>query len=517
MAPSKVEVIHAQRRGTAKVEHSNLEPLWQLRNTTTGKPIRAIRLRDVTAIEVSILHSERVILALVTAKRRHVFISTKPADANWDAVLVELRAATRGQFEKFRAPSLRRFPPIEYLFRGGEGAETQTKAKKEPTHLFSLPQELLDVIFDLAYPAVDRMSVVTPYVREGDYKRQVREGKRNSPMQPWTPKVNDFLVSKLFFKEASKAWVRNQHFSDMDFGVGVSISTEATVMRDFFRTGILGQHMTKASLSFHHTWRWIQWSGPLELPSLLDLTLKVGVEAFEPIEPRLAWKMSLEEKDFETIAQRWGLKHLRGLKRLVLIPDRAMYAETREERQSWKGNVSALESFLLPIVTKPRPRDQPGKDATSNVQAHLPYACLPSVNTASEACFGGRQDVATPRGEGDVDRFPPKTFRAFKLPAGVRMTGEGLLLEPWVLNPLLLSRRVDFIKQNVEHIMGIFKEAGTVKRPGGRMKKLEEMVTNPGDRVKKHHGSMEKPEANLNEEAESMKKMVSRMAALKLG
>lgn len=253
-----LHVLHDKRRGTARIEYATLEPLWRFR-ASTGEVVRTIRLQEVTDITVLIFESERMALALSTKERHFCFFSTTAADVNWDAVLTHLRAATRGHSRKFRAPFSKVFPPVEFL--RGPSCE-KPAAKKQPLTLFSLPQELLDIIFGLAYPTVEGIKISTYNRKQSDNRRRMREGDNTGPIPLWSPKVNEFMVSRRFFEEAARAWVRNQHFHEPELRTHVSLLQEFIepelwtgvtlesylLYQDSRKQGILSKYIDKSTL-----------------------------------------------------------------------------------------------------------------------------------------------------------------------------------------------------------------------------------------------------------------------------
>lgn len=79
-------------------------------------------------------------------------------------------------------------------------------------HLLTLPQEIQDVIFDLAYPTVLGWKSISR--SKWDDKNLQGHRKRNGPFPG--SKANDFLVSKMYFRAAAKAYVNNQGFGDFE-------------------------------------------------------------------------------------------------------------------------------------------------------------------------------------------------------------------------------------------------------------------------------------------------------------
>ncbi|KAF2159477.1 hypothetical protein M409DRAFT_30098 [Zasmidium cellare ATCC 36951] len=286
MVSAKLEVLHNRRKGTARIEYAMFEPFWRFRDPT-GEPILTIRLLDVLYIKVSVLQSERIKLVIRTKKRPYLFISTKS--------------------KKFHAPFSRVFPPIEYL-RGLLCDEPA--AKKQPLSLFDLPQELLDVIFGLAYPAQEGLVINGRDGWQSEQKQQNRCNGTATALRKLVPKVCDFMVSKRFLKESAKAW---------------SIKLAASFI-----------------------WR------VATFPSLKELNLMVSEPAFESVEPQYPWKATLGEKEFRIIFEKFGLGRLRGLKKFSLVAGEIYRKRTKLEKQKWEENVAALETYQLPFVTKPR-------------------------------------------------------------------------------------------------------------------------------------------------------------------
>lgn len=96
----------------------------------------------------------------------------------------------------------------------GEGTRT-TRATAVPPRvpslrLLTLPQELQDEIFTLAYPE-DTNTNYTIFDRwaERERERRLMIGTDFVPATPLVHKVSEFMVSKRFFAAASRAWISN--------------------------------------------------------------------------------------------------------------------------------------------------------------------------------------------------------------------------------------------------------------------------------------------------------------------
>ena len=88
---------------------------------------------------------------------------------------------------------------------------TRTMAPTDDTpRLFTIPQELQDIIFDLAYPR-DYAMFRTPKL----WLQEQKQSKRHNASYlvvpfPSVVKVDSFLVTKRFLVAAAKAWIKNQ-------------------------------------------------------------------------------------------------------------------------------------------------------------------------------------------------------------------------------------------------------------------------------------------------------------------
>ena len=79
---------------------------------------------------------------------------------------------------------------------------------KDPFRLFDLPQELQDAIFEYAYTEPGYKNA---YKRDWEVKQTHRRKTKGTPRAPFpTHKVNEWMVSKRYFRAAAKAWMEAQ-------------------------------------------------------------------------------------------------------------------------------------------------------------------------------------------------------------------------------------------------------------------------------------------------------------------
>ena len=231
---------------------------------------------------------------------------------------------------------------------------------KPRLHLFTLPQEIQDFIFDLAYPPIDGFKPISRLNWNWREKRKRRSDGRTYTMQPFPPpKVSQFMVSKRFFLAAAKAFVGNQTFTDDDVprSLGVLTSRRGNVVTCF---------VTKAKLELSDL-RYTLGAGSFA-PNLKSLTLTVEDgdfdtedlstlenDSFANTTSKYPWEEELNDKDIEAVASYHNIEHFAGVKKFQLIPkEECRNAETNAQKLLYNTNLCKLEEYIKSIVLRPR-------------------------------------------------------------------------------------------------------------------------------------------------------------------
>lgn len=225
---------------------------------------------------------------------------------------------------------------------------------KVPRNLITLPQEIQDIIFDIAYPTVEGFQVVTKARWQEIEQQKWRTDRAAYAPRPFQAKVSEFLVSKQYFVCATSAFIGNQTFDirrEVDF-TGPS------------QGGIIFQFMTAVILDTID----IMMKFSTFPPNLKSVTLAMKEPDFEVVEPKLAWEDDLDEEDFKAITNKNKYHRLSALHGFELEPDPCYYADTRKQVEKLKENVEKLEDFLWPIVS--RPKDISCEDLKIQVVSH---------------------------------------------------------------------------------------------------------------------------------------------------
>ncbi|KAK3641323.1 hypothetical protein LTR56_011351 [Elasticomyces elasticus] len=211
---------------------------------------------------------------------------------------------------------------------------------RETPHLFSLPQEMLDMIFKLAYATVDDLRVIS---RKG-WERKLESPKtsyhdRNFPVV----KVQEFLVSKEYFVNAAKAFIANRTVCPSGFA-------EVYDIYDFAKQGIGRAWGRELRCSVYAVPRACMWS----LKSLIVTLSEVFfVSCLQP-GPAI-WECEYGEADFRKLRSLGKLLNLRGLTHFSLIVTTGQhYIHTADDRLHWSRNVQRLDTLIRSQVLQPK-------------------------------------------------------------------------------------------------------------------------------------------------------------------
>ncbi|KAK4542038.1 hypothetical protein LTR36_007069 [Oleoguttula mirabilis] len=211
--------------------------------------------------------------------------------------------------------------------------------------LFSLPQEILDIIFDYAYPEVPGAVYINRSSwRYGEQTRQRKcRGTTDYEERPFPPeKVLDFLVSKRYFLLAARAFISNQQFDDgLSFAdhYGWSGAEPLGIVADFVTTA----RLTQDDVGWIHT-----------LPNLRSLKLEVDYTVFDILEGSLCmWRDVVTAESFARMAPQELFK-CRGLRVSEAVAEDCDYAETEDEELMWEENVQRFGRYVQSLVTRPK-------------------------------------------------------------------------------------------------------------------------------------------------------------------
>ncbi|KAK5699220.1 hypothetical protein LTR17_023427 [Elasticomyces elasticus] len=211
---------------------------------------------------------------------------------------------------------------------------------REAPHLFSLPQEMLDMIFKLAYTAVDDLRVIS---REG-WERKLDTPKTSYHDRKFpVVKVQEFLVSKEYFVNAAKAFIENRTVCPSGFA-------EVYDICDFAKQGIGRAWGRELRCSVYA----VPPAGMRSLKSLTVTLSEVFFVACDQPGPAI-WECEYGEADFRKLRSLHRLLDLRGLTHFSLIATTGKhYIHTADDRLHWNRNVQRLDTPIRSQVLQPK-------------------------------------------------------------------------------------------------------------------------------------------------------------------
>lgn len=263
-------------------------------------------------------------------------------------------ASSLGALVSSAKPKLRNAPTLEsHSAILTLPAVAATMPAKEPCrHLFDLPQELLDIIFDLTYSEISPMRLKTRLGWEKERSASMMAG-RNAP--PWPgSKATEFLVSREYFENATRAFVGNRALvlsgCDCPFGRG----------SDQYRNMIV---RLVTQIEMHSAWptvRLFWYNSPLEFGRLRSVQVTLKPVYFNAIVPKNVWETLLEEEDFLQIDAYTELTRVRGLQDIIVLPGKPSFggSDIAQQTAMWEANVQKFGALIKPMVVKAKSADR---------------------------------------------------------------------------------------------------------------------------------------------------------------
>lgn len=233
-----------------------------------------------------------------------------------------------------------------------EDEQGPSQEATSPCHLWRMPQEIIDIIIDMAYGHNSRDGVKTIRAWNEEEIRRKKHGGHEYEMKPFKPKVDDFIVSKAFFVLAAKAWFGEQTWLD-----GPTYKSSFFRGRLFYEYGTYIQRPADSRLE-----------AIVSCPRLHTAHIDVSPDHFDELilsdnspasDPKLPWLDQLGPSDFEKLRITAAIKKASGLRHFSLRETACYFPKNDDEREMWHTNVKALEQYLRPFVTgqKKTPED----------------------------------------------------------------------------------------------------------------------------------------------------------------
>ncbi|KAK4546048.1 hypothetical protein LTR36_002185 [Oleoguttula mirabilis] len=245
-----------------------------------------------------------------------------------------------------------------------------TVASDRPT-LLTLPNEIQDIIFCLAYPRLERFTILSESEWNNMEKAKQRRdsygrlyAKRAFP----GPAVNALMVSKAFFATAAKAHIGNQ----------VVTMNPAHPLGFMFATGTAGI-CTAFAREIDVD---IIFSALKECTSLRKLAVSVSASYFDR-ENVYPCDDELDESNFGHIKYIAGLVTLRGLQHFTLKANGRHFITTEKQQQTWDANMRRLETYIKCKVLLPKVPATTSKQNNFSGSSSLPLYAGSAVSASS--------------------------------------------------------------------------------------------------------------------------------------
>lgn len=237
--------------------------------------------------------------------------------------------------------------------------------KRQPRPLFDLPQKALDQIFTLAYGRQQNGKLWfksgwknNERRKEKEEKHRVRElyGKRHwrKAWNPTTPlpfpphKVNEWMVSKRYFRAAAKAWMTAQDFDHM----ACDHLKENVSQHLLVQSGLFLEFGRAVALKSHNSIGWMV-RRMVVCKSLKSVVITVNVESFKAIADNLPWVKRLDDDELLKVLEVDGVLKLRGLESFELQAVRSPVWRLQSKPAVFEENVARMNVLAQPFVSRP--------------------------------------------------------------------------------------------------------------------------------------------------------------------
>jgi hypothetical protein len=223
-----------------------------------------------------------------------------------------------------------------------------------PFRLFDLPEELQDVILEFAYTEPS-FKLITKCSWESEQKH-IRKltGKPKVAFPPI--KVNEWMVSKKYFRAAAKAWVEAQTSSEyVRHRMAETVAhdrfpPEAGLFLEFGKTFVIDLENLPPLLG----------CGYGEIKRCLrvrNLICVVHEDHFDEIDRGLAWEIEFMDEELLCLLKRSSFILPSSIEKLEMRPyEYFVYAETDAQIAVFQSNVANLER----VIWQQRSKDPPG-------------------------------------------------------------------------------------------------------------------------------------------------------------
>jgi hypothetical protein len=244
------------------------------------------------------------------------------------------------------------FPPASSRAkapRKGDNPGKTLSTKADPIHLFTLPQELQDSIFEFAYTE-PTFKAVSKDVWEGRQNR-IRKTTGTPRVAFPPPKVNEWMVSKRYFRSAASAWVgaqtsleriQNEEPSRGSFGR----------FREFhpfvgMNSGLFYEFATAFQLPMPSYFSAKYSAKILQCRRIRHLICVVDEEFLSETERGFAWEVEFTDAELMSSLVRVDFKLPWKVETLQMLPESGLvYTDTDAKKAVFNANLANLQRLM---------------------------------------------------------------------------------------------------------------------------------------------------------------------------
>jgi hypothetical protein len=239
------------------------------------------------------------------------------------------------------------FPPASSRAKApmkGDNPGKALSAKAAPIHLFTLPQELQDSIFEFAYtePNFKAVSKVLWEVRQDRLRKSTGTPRVAFP----PPKVNEWMVSKRYFRSAASAWVGAQTSLDrIQNGERSLLATERCSVG--YNSALFHEFGTAFQISMPRFFGSRHAEPMLQCRKMRHLICLVSEEFLGETDRGFAWEVEFTDEEMIDSLNRVNFKLPWRVETLQVRPqEHLLYTDTEAKKAVLVANLVNLQRLM---------------------------------------------------------------------------------------------------------------------------------------------------------------------------
>lgn len=265
----------------------------------------------------------------MTATKRHLPDDCSPGPPS------KREKTKRSRLDPAEKTSDKPLTPRATSLRGTTSSATTMALRAPPhvpcKHLFDLPQELIDMIFDLAYHRPHGLMLSTRHLWSTINKSHSWPGSQ----------VSRFLVSRAFLENASRAFIQPHTMTSRLFATGN------------FQSSVIARFVARIVVRPSELWL-LDILSSYTFPNLTELTIAMGYYHLPGSRTRLL--KNTEFVQFEVYSNLLAIRYVPNIK-LSATPMSSLNEMGPGSQALWKSNAQQFGCFIERILMHDKPSD----------------------------------------------------------------------------------------------------------------------------------------------------------------